>query len=456
MRPRVSGIVVERLFHQGSEVKAGDALYRIDPRPFEVEVQSTEAALARAKATLDQAASHARRIATLTSQRAAPEAENEKAVSAERQAAADVEGRKADVARAKLNLDYATIRAPIDGVVGAALVSEGALVVQNESTSLATIQQLDPIYADFTQSVNELNQLRRALESGDLDRIAPDAMKVRLVLDDGSLYPIAGRLLFSDAKVDAHTGQVTLRGEFPNPRRELLPGMYVRVLIEQGIDTDAIAVPQQAIQRNGGGGSEVFVVKSDNLVAVQPVRTGSLQGGQWFVTEGLKAGDRVVVEGFQKFAAGDKVRPQLLTEADASADFAGAKPTAQAHGKFYAEFLHRQADLRLGRRAFHLPDRRDLDSAAGGRAISDHRAALDLDLDQLSRRVAGKPLQQRHAADRGGAQRRQRHPELRIHQRLARARSRSSPISCRAPTPARRRSKCRTASSASRRGCRAR
>lgn len=329
VRPRVSGIVVERLFHQGSEVKAGDPLYKIDPRPFEVELQSTEAALARAKATLEQATQHARRIATLASQNAAPQARNEEAVSAERQAAADVEGRKADVARARLNLDYATIRAPIDGIVGAALVSEGALVVQNETASLATIQQLDPIYADFTQSVTELSQLRRAFENGDLDRIAPDAMKVRLVLDDGQQYPLPGKLLFSDAKVDAHTGQVTLRGEFPNPKRELLPGMYVRVLIEQGVDTDAIAVPQQAIQRNGGGGSEVFVVTGDDRAVIQPVRTGSLQGGQWFVTEGLKAGDKVVVEGFQKFAAGDKVRPQNLADADASAD-ASARSTAQA------------------------------------------------------------------------------------------------------------------------------
>ena len=330
VRPRVSGIVVARLFNQGSEVKAGDTLYKIDPRPFEVEVQSSEAALARAKATLDQATLHAHRVATLTSQRAAPESENEKAVSAERQAAADVEGRKADVARAKLNLDYATIRAPIDGVVGAALVSEGALVVQNETASLATIQQLDPIYADFTQSVSELNHLRRAFETGELERISPDAMKVRLVLDDGAVYPLPGKLLFSDARVDAHTGQVTLRGEFPNPKRELLPGMYVRVLIEQGIDSDAIAVPQQAVQRNGGGGSEVFVVKDDNRVAIQPVRTGSAQGGQWFITEGLKAGDKVVVEGFQKFAAGDKVKPLLFTEADAAADTASARQTIQA------------------------------------------------------------------------------------------------------------------------------
>lgn len=314
VRPRVSGIVVERLFHQGSEVKAGDPLYRIDPRPFEVEVSANEAALAKAEAALMQAKQQAHRIATLTSQRAAPEAENEKAIAAERQAQAEVEGRKADLARAKLNLDYATVRAPIDGVVGAALVSEGALAVQNE-TNLATIQQLDPIYADFTQSVNELNQLRRAFASGDLERIAPDAAKVRLVLDDNTIYPLNGKLLFSDAKVDANTGQVTLRGEFPNLHRELLPGMYVRVRIEQGIDSDAIAVPQQAIQRNGGGGSEVFVVKDDHRVAVQPVRIGSAQDGFWFVTDGLKAGDKVVVEGFQKFAAGDKVKPQSWAEA---------------------------------------------------------------------------------------------------------------------------------------------
>jgi membrane fusion protein (multidrug efflux system) len=311
--------VVERLFRQGSEVKAGDPLYRIDPRPFEVEVMANEAALAKAEAALMQAKQQAHRIATLTKDRAAPEAENEKAIAAERQAHAEVEGRKADLSRARLNLDYATVRAPIDGVVGAALVSEGALAVQNE-TNLATIQQLDPIYADFTQSVTELNQLRRAFETGDLERIAADAAKVRLVLDDNTIYSLDGKLLFSDAKVDAHTGQVTLRGEFPNPKRELLPGMYVRVRIDQGLDSDAIAVPQQAIQRNGGGGSEVFVVKDDNHIAVQPVRTGSVQDGLWFVTEGLKAGDKVVVEGFQKFAAGDKVTPQSWSEADATAD----------------------------------------------------------------------------------------------------------------------------------------
>ncbi len=320
VRPRVSGIIVERLFHQGSEVKAGDPLYRIDPRPFEVEVQSTEAALARAEAVLDQASSHATRIGTLFREKAAPAAKNEEAIAALRQAEADVAARKADVARARLNLDYSIIRAPIDGIVGAAYVSEGALVVQNDSTSLATIQQLDPIYADFTQSVSEMHQLRRAIDSGELDRIAPDALKVHLEFDDGELYPLAGKLLFSEAKVDAQTGQVTLRGEFPNPKRELLPGMYVRVQIEQGIDSDAMAVPEQAIQRNSGGGSEVFVVKEDGRVAIQPVKIGSQQDGLWFITDGLKSGDKVVVEGFQKFTPGDKVRTQAWVEAHASAD----------------------------------------------------------------------------------------------------------------------------------------
>ena len=318
VRPRVSGIITERLFKQGSEVKAGDPLYQIDPKPFAVELQAAEAALAKANAVFEQASHHARRIEQLTARHATSQAENEKAIANMRQAEADVAGRKADVARARLHLDYTTIRAPIGGVVGAAQVTEGALVVQNEMASLTTVQQLDTIYADFTQSVSELNSLRRAFETGDLERIAPDAAKVRLVLDNGALYPLPGKFLFSEAKVDASTGQVTLRGEFPNPKRELLPGMYVRVLLEQGVDSDAIAVPQQAVQRDSSGGSEVFVVRDDGHVIVRPIRTASVQDGQSMVSQGLKAGDRVVVEGFQKFTAGDKVRAVMWAEADAS------------------------------------------------------------------------------------------------------------------------------------------
>ncbi|SKA32061.1 membrane fusion protein, multidrug efflux system [Enhydrobacter aerosaccus] len=309
VRPRVSGIIVTRMFNQGSDVKAGDPLYQIDPKPFEVDLQAQDAALAKAKAALDLAILQEKRALAMTKAQAISQAQTETAIATVQQARAEVAAREADVARARLNLDYATIRAPISGRIGAALASEGALVVQNDAANLATIQQLDPIYADFTQSVSEMNKLRQAFESGDLERIAPDAAKVQLVMDDGSRYPFPGKLLFSEAKVDASTGQVTLRGEFANPKNVLLPGTYVRVLIEQGIDTDAIAIPQQAVQWNGGGGAEVFVVKDDGRVAVQPVRTGSLQDGQWLVLEGLKPGDRVVVEGFQKFAAGDSVRP---------------------------------------------------------------------------------------------------------------------------------------------------
>jgi membrane fusion protein (multidrug efflux system) len=308
VRPRVSGIILSRTFEQGREVKAGEPLYQIDPKPFEVELQAAEAAMAKAEAALLQASQHAIRIETLTKSNAASQASNEVAVANLAQAKADLAARHADLSRARLNLDYATIRAPINGIIGAALMSEGALVVQNEPHPLATIQQIDSVYADFTQSVNELNKLRRDFDRGDLDAVSPDAAKVRLVLDDGSIYPLDGKLLFSDAKVDAGTGQVTLRGEFKNPKRELLPGMFVRVQIEQGRDPDAITVPPQAVQRNSSGASEVFLVKDDNRIVAQPVRTGSLIDGQWLITDGLKPGQRVVVEGFQKFAVGDAVK----------------------------------------------------------------------------------------------------------------------------------------------------
>lgn len=324
VRPRVSGIIIARLFEQGSMVKAGDPLYHIDPKPFEVDLQANEAAVAKARAVLQQATNQFRRTSILIQSKAVSEAENENALASVRQAEADLAARQADAARSRLNLEYATIRAPISGVIGAALLSEGALVLQNDTSSLATIQQIDPVYADFTQSISEMNKLRREFKEGSLDQIAPDAVKVKLVLDDGSHYSLPGKLLFSDARVDATTGQVTLRGEFQNPHRELLPGMYVRVQIEQGIDTDAILLPQQSVQRNAGGGAEVFVLKDDNRIAAQPIRTSSMIEGQWLISHGLKAGDKVVVEGFQKFAPGDIVTPNEWQ------DVAAAVPDAAA------------------------------------------------------------------------------------------------------------------------------
>ena len=309
IRARVAGIVMERLFKQGAEVKAGDILYRIDPARFEVELDATKAALAKARAVLEHAERHAQRIEKLSNNQVASQAQNDNAMASFRQAQADVAARQADVARAKLDLDYTTVRAPISGRIGGALVTEGALVGQGEATHLATVQQLDPIYADFVQSVSELQQLRRDFESGAIDQVTPDSAKVRLVFDDGTVYPYPGQLVFSDASVDKTTNQVTLRGEFPNPRSELLPGMYVRIRIEQGIDGDSLAVPQQALRRNDAGGNDVYILRGDNRAVVQPVRLGHLVEEQWLVLDGLKPGDRVVVEGFQKFAAGDVVDP---------------------------------------------------------------------------------------------------------------------------------------------------
>ena len=321
VRPRVSGIIVERSFEQGSLVKQGDVLYRIDPNPFEVELDSARAALARTEATLFQASRQEDRLRTLLTGQTTTQAQYDLALAAERQAEADVAGQTAAVRRAQINLDYATLRAPITGRIGRALVTEGALVGQNEATHMATIQQLDPIYADFTQSVTELNQLKRDLTEGRLKQASPNAARVRLVFDDGTVYPHAGRLLFSDVTVDPGTGKVTLRGEFPNPGAELLPGTYMRVQIEEGIDASAVTLPQQAIQRNNAGGSEVYVVNDEGRTILQPVRAGRTLEDEVVIEDGLKPGYRVVVEGFQKITPGSAVRtvPWTRTENTASA-----------------------------------------------------------------------------------------------------------------------------------------
>lgn len=323
VRARVAGIILERTFQQGAQVKAGHLLYRIDPSRYEVELAAAEAALAKATAALEHAEQQLQRVEKLVSGRAASQAQYEAGVATARQARADVAARSADVKRAKLDLDYTSVRAPISGRIGGALVTEGALVGQGEATHLATIQQLDPIYADFTQSAAELHQLRRDFESGALEQIDPDSAKVQLVLSDGSVYPYVGKLLFSDATVDPSTGQITLRGEFPNPKRDLLPGMYVRVHIEQGIDTDALSLPQQSVRRSDTGASEVYLVRNDNRVIVQPVSVGRMVDNQWIVQEGLKAGDRVVVEGFQKFKAGELVEPLPWKQVQAAAEGEG-------------------------------------------------------------------------------------------------------------------------------------
>ena len=325
VRPRASGIIVERVFEQGSLVKEGDVLYRIDPAPFKVQVDSAEATLRRAKAVQAQAKNDTIRQEQLKKSNVSSAQNYDDAIAKLAQADADVAIAEAGLATAKLNLEYTEVKAPISGRIGRALITEGALVSNSGTENLATIQQLDPVYADFTQSATDLIRLRKALEDGALmaDNNSAD---VKLMLDDGSQYPQSGKLLFSEAAVDASTGQVTLRGEFPNPDGDLLPGMYVRVQIEQGIEKDAVMVPQQAVQRDASGSALVYVVSADNKAGPRPVRIGRAAGTRWVITDGLKDGEKIIVEGFQKVQPGAEVVP---SEWDPNATANAQKPAAE-------------------------------------------------------------------------------------------------------------------------------
>ncbi|KAF0866788.1 efflux RND transporter periplasmic adaptor subunit [Pseudomonas sp. LD120] len=307
VRARVDGVVLQRTFREGSDVKRGDVLFRIDPAPFKADLDSAQASLSKAEATAFQARLQAQRYAKLIADQAISAQEYDNARASKRQADAEVAANRAAVQRAKLNLGYATVTAPISGRVGRALVTEGALVGQNESTPLALIQQLDPIYADLTQSTRELNELRRALRAGQLQKIGKDQAKATLIQDDGSLYPLPGKLLFADISVDPSTGQIILRSEFPNPNLDLLPGSFVRVRLEQAVNRQGISVPQRAIQRDSAGIAQVLLLDAENRVVQHPVQLGGVQQDRWIVTEGLKPGDRIIVEGLQHARPGERV-----------------------------------------------------------------------------------------------------------------------------------------------------
>ncbi|TCL95752.1 membrane fusion protein (multidrug efflux system) [Rhizobium sp. PP-WC-2G-219] len=307
VRPRVSGIVVERVFEQGTTVQQGDVLYRIDPKPFQVQVDSAEATLARARAAQTQARNTSDRQEQLRRSNVATQQNFDDAVALLAQADADVAIAEAGVASARLNLEYTNVTAPISGRIGRALITEGALVSQSGTENLATIQQLDPVYADFTQTATDVIRLRKALQDGQLMTDANEAA-AQLVLDDGTPYPEKGRLLFSEAAVDETTGQITLRGEFANPNGDLLPGMYVRGQIQQGIERNAIAVPQQAIQRDTAGKALVYVVNGESKVEIRPVMTSRVVGDRWVISSGLKADEKIIVEGFQKVGPGAPVK----------------------------------------------------------------------------------------------------------------------------------------------------
>lgn len=309
VRARAAGILQKRIFNEGSDVRAGQPLFQIDPSPYRAALQSAQASLARAQANLAQTTAQAERFKPLVEANAISKQEYVNAVAAQKAAQADVAAGQAAVQTAQINLGYANVTSPIAGRIGRALVTEGALVGQGEATPLAVVQQINPMYLNFTQSTTEVLRLRKGLAKGQLKRAAGvEAVAVRVVLEDGSEYAQPGRLLFSDLSVDPTSGQITLRAEIPNPDGMLLPGMYVRVRFEEAQVERGILLPQQAVQRSSQGDS-VMVVGADGKVSPRPVKVGSAHGANWVVLDGLKTGEQVVVDGFQKLRGPSAVKP---------------------------------------------------------------------------------------------------------------------------------------------------
>ncbi|WP_302473975.1 efflux RND transporter periplasmic adaptor subunit [Stutzerimonas stutzeri] len=308
VRPQVSGILQQRLFTEGTEVKKGQQLYQIDPRTY-------EARLARAEANLTTAENLAQRYERLLKTNAVSRQQYDDAQAAWKQAQAEVQV-------ARIDVQYTKVLAPISGRIGRSTVTEGALVTNGQAQHLATVTQLDPIYVDVNQPITKLLGLKRALESGRLQKTGSDQAEVSLTLDDGSAYPLPGTLKFSEVSVDPTTGSVTLRAEFPNPDRKLLPGMFVHALLKEGTQQDAILVPQQAVSRDARGVPSVWVVKPDDSVERREVETLRTVGNAWLIGKGVADGERVVTEGTQRVRSGITVKPVAASNVKLVAEFA--------------------------------------------------------------------------------------------------------------------------------------
>lgn len=319
IRARVAGVLHKRLFVEGSDVRAGQPLFQIDASPYEAALSSAQASLAKAEANVMQAAAQADRFKPLLAEKAISQQEFINAQAAHKQAQADVAMARAAVETARINVGYANITAPIAGRIGRGLVTEGALVGQGEATPLALVQQIDPIYVNFTQSAADVMKLRQHKRAGQTT--------VRVLMEDGSEYAHLGKLLFSDLTVDSTSGQVTLRAVVPNPQGILLPGLFVRVRMEQVRLSNVITLPQQAVTRSPQGDS-VMVVSSDGKVVPRPVKVGAQQNGQWIIVSGLATGEQVMVDGFQKLRGPAPVKPMPWQAKAASAP---ASSTSAAH-----------------------------------------------------------------------------------------------------------------------------
>ncbi|MGH6955335.1 MAG: efflux RND transporter periplasmic adaptor subunit [Caulobacteraceae bacterium] len=308
VRPQVSGIILARLFTEGAVVRAGQALYQIDPAPFQAAYDQANAQLANAKANLVTTRLKAQRYGDLVKLHAVSAQNYDDAEAAFKQAEATVAQDRAAAEAARINLGYTRITAPITGRIGISTVTKGALVTADQATALDTIQRLDPIYVDVTQSVAQVVALRQQIAQGRINAAAPATAEAHLLLGDGTIYPLAGRLQVRDVTVDPTTDAVTLRAVFPNPTGLLLPGMFVRAKIVEGVDPSALLAPQQGVQHDPQGGATALVANAQNRVELRQLQVGQTIGDKWLVTSGLKPGDRVIVEGTQSAQPGSAVR----------------------------------------------------------------------------------------------------------------------------------------------------
>ena len=312
VRPQVNGIIQKRIFTEGSDVKAGQVLYQIDPATYRAAFDSAKAAQARAEASLITVRLKEERYKDLVKIKAVSQQDYDDAHAALKQAEADVDAAKAAVETARINLAYTRVTAPISGRIGRSTVTDGALVTASQPAALATIQQLGPMYVDVTQSSADLLRLKQNLASGLLKNSGAAQARVKLLLEDGSAYPLPGTLKFSEVTVDQSTGSITLRAIFPNPKQTLLPGMFVRTILEDGVSEKALLVPQRGVTRNPAGEAMVMVVGAGEKVESRIIKVARTLGDNWLVSDGLKAGDRVILEGIQRAKPGTPVKAVLF------------------------------------------------------------------------------------------------------------------------------------------------
>lgn len=308
VRPQVGGIIQKRLFTEGKDVRAGQVLFQIDPALYQATLENAKAALARSEAQLTTIQLKANRLRELLAEKAVSQQDYDDVSAALKQTQADVQYAKATLETARINLKYTTIAAPISGRIGRSSVTEGALVTAQQPAVLATIQQLDPMYVDVTQSTTEILRLRQQLQEGQMNQNGKNQQKVRLVLVDGKEYPLRGELKFRDVTVDPTTGSVILRILFPNPNGVLLPGMFVRTIVQEGIRNKAILIPQQAVSRDPKGNPQTLIVDAKGIVQQRKLTLDRAIGDAWLVTSGLEPGERVIVEGTLKVKPGVSVK----------------------------------------------------------------------------------------------------------------------------------------------------